>query len=203
MTSLTEAPTTMAHTPDPNSRELGLEIDRLLKKLPDGGRLPTGGVEVIVEGPSAPRPAPRRSAAVAAAAASVAAAAAAPANATSSSYERDAAAARRRTPAKGPPTWKVQLSVWWRVALAACLGIAVTQWPYLHDCGQWLYAFVAVVGTVQLAGAWASIWAWRLRIAAAHIIALGIVFWGIVLAAEVILPRIGYAASAAGWACGG
>jgi hypothetical protein len=35
----------------------------------------------------------------------------------------------------------------------------------------------------------------------AHILALVILFWGIVLAAEQVLARIGYAAERASWRC--
>ncbi len=42
---------------------------------------------------------------------------------------------------------------------------------------------------------------WKLRNAAAHILSLILFFWGIVLAAEQVLPRIGYAAERASWRC--
>jgi hypothetical protein len=42
---------------------------------------------------------------------------------------------------------------------------------------------------------------WKQRSAAAHVLALLIVLWGIALAAERVLPRTGYAAARASWGC--
>ena len=58
-----------------------------------------------------------------------------------------------------------------------------------------------LVLAVLLTGCWASWNAWRFRVASAHVTALIVVFWGIVLAAEQLLPRIGYAAVDAVWSC--
>jgi hypothetical protein len=54
---------------------------------------------------------------------------------------------------------------------------------------------------VMVTGAWVAVASWRLRSEVAHILALLIVLWGIVLAAEQVLPRIGYAAERASWHC--
>jgi hypothetical protein len=40
-----------------------------------------------------------------------------------------------------------------------------------------------------------------MRGGAPHVLSLILVFWGIVLAAEQVLPRIGYAAERATWRC--
>jgi hypothetical protein len=53
-----------------------------------------------------------------------------------------------------------------------------------------------------LVAAWAAIAAWKLRVPAAHVLGLAVGFWGIVLAAEQVLPRVGYAAEVATWRCG-
>jgi hypothetical protein len=53
---------------------------------------------------------------------------------------------------------------------------------------------------VLLTGAWIAFASWKLRSGFVHILSL-ILIWGIVLAAEQLLPRIGYAADRASWAC--
>ncbi len=92
---------------------------------------------------------------------------------------------------------------WLRLALAAGLGVGVAFWPYARSCGWGLSFYLFVVFAVIIAGAWASVEAWRMRIASAHVVALVVAYWGIVLAAEQILPRIEYAAESAAWVCGG
>ena len=92
---------------------------------------------------------------------------------------------------------------WWgRVFGAVVLATAVMSWPYSHACGWRLDIYLAVVSAVLLSGAWASWAAWRAQSAAAHVIGLVVFYWGIVLAAEQVLPRIGYAAAEAVWRCG-
>ena len=59
-----------------------------------------------------------------------------------------------------------------------------------------------MIAAVLVSGGWASITAWRSHVALAHLSALIVFFWGIVLAAEQVLPRIGYAAIEASWMCG-
>lgn len=93
------------------------------------------------------------------------------------------------------------LGTWLRTAAATGLGAAVLYWPYAHDCGWLLHLYLGVIGAVLVSGAWASVTAWRARVPAAHVLDLIVVFWGIVLAAEALLPRIGYAAIDAAWRC--
>lgn len=102
--------------------------------------------------------------------------------------------ARRTEP---PEPW----GVWARLAGAAVLGMALTQWPYRSECGWPLYGYVAAVGVVLLASGWTAVAAWQLRMGAAHALALIAGFWGVVLAAEQILPRVGYAAETRYWRC--
>ena len=95
----------------------------------------------------------------------------------------------------------VNAGAWIVTALAAAVGAAFSQWPYAYACGWSLYTYLGVVGVILVSGAWAAMWAWRARSASAHVVALGVMFWGTVLAAEQILPRIGYAAERAAWSC--
>ena len=106
-------------------------------------------------------------------------------------------------PKEPEPSAQAQsISVWLRVVLAAGLAGAITQWPYAYECGWSLRFYLGAIATILIGGAWASVWAWRLRSASAHAVSLIIVFWGITLAAEQILPRIGYASVTKEWSCG-
>jgi hypothetical protein len=87
------------------------------------------------------------------------------------------------------------------VALGALLGALITQWPYPHGCGLPLAGYFAAVAMVMVAGTWAAAVSWSKRNPAAHVLSLVLVLWGIALVAERVLPRVGYAADRAGWAC--
>jgi hypothetical protein len=87
------------------------------------------------------------------------------------------------------------------LAGAAVLGGALTQWPYPTACGWPLYGYLAAVGALLLAAGWTAVAAWRFRIGPAHALSLVVGFWGVVLAAEQILPRVGYAAETRYWRC--
>lgn len=101
----------------------------------------------------------------------------------------------------GVPSRVHHLALWTRVLLGVALAVAMTQWPYRHDCDLPLLAYLGAVGAVLLAGGWIAFEAWNLRSGPAHVVALILVFWGLVLAAEQALPRVGYAAEAASWRC--
>jgi putative flippase GtrA len=80
-----------------------------------------------------------------------------------------------------------------RLALACALGVAIVFWPYGAGCGLGLAGYLGAVATLIVAGAWSSIWTWKHRAARAHTMSLLLLAWGVVLAAAVVLPRIGYA----------
>lgn len=102
---------------------------------------------------------------------------------------------------RGAPTAGDKLGVWLRVGLAVVAGAVMTQWPYAHACGLSLYLYLAAVAAVIVAGGWGSVSSWKLRMGVAHVTSLMVIFWGVVLAAQQVLPRIGYAAAAATWRC--
>jgi hypothetical protein len=77
----------------------------------------------------------------------------------------------------------------------------MTQWPYGHACGVGLWLYLGAVGTVGLAGVWGLVSSWRYRMPVAHVLSLLVLIWGGVLAAAVVLPRIGYARETAAWLC--
>jgi len=93
------------------------------------------------------------------------------------------------------------VALWARLALGGGLGGLMTQWPYPHGCGWPLLGYAGAVATVLLAGGWIALASWKLRSGAAHVLALILFFWGIVLAGEQVLPRVGYAAERASWRC--
>lgn len=93
------------------------------------------------------------------------------------------------------------LALWARVLLGIALGGLMTQWPYTYGCGRSLFVYLGAVATVMLAASWIAFASWKLRSAPAHILSLILFYWGIVLAAEQVLPRIGYAAEPASWRC--
>jgi len=104
-------------------------------------------------------------------------------------------------PSPRAPTRRDQVALWARVLLGVTFGGLMTQWPYPYGCGPSLYAYLGAVATVMLAAAWIAFASWKLRSALAHILSLILFYWGLVLAAEHALPRIGYAAEDASWRC--
>jgi hypothetical protein len=81
--------------------------------------------------------------------------------------------------------------MWIKVGLGLVLAAGVTAWPYSHVCGINLFSYFAAAGTVVIAGMWAGLASWRRRAGFAHVLALGVVMWGLGLVATVVLPRVG------------
>ena len=98
-------------------------------------------------------------------------------------------------------TGRDRLGTWLKAGLGVAAGVLMTQWPYAHTCGLGLYLYLGAALAVTVAGGWASVSSWKHRMAVPHVLSLGVVMWGLVLAAAQILPRIGYAAAAASWRC--
>jgi hypothetical protein len=90
---------------------------------------------------------------------------------------------------------------WMRVMLGLALAVGMAVWPYSHVCGGKLFFYLGGVGTLTVAGVWSAIASWERRLAVAHVLSLAILVWGLVLAAGVVLPRVGYAKSDAIWFC--
>jgi hypothetical protein len=112
------------------------------------------------------------------------------------------------TPARGagPPALPAPargsvLSVWTRVLLGVVLAGAMTQWPYGKQCGTPLFLYTGASAVVGLAGFWAAASSWRRRMGLAHVVALLVTLWGLILVAAIVLPRIGYARAEATWLC--
>lgn len=112
---------------------------------------------------------------------------------------------RPRSPGVAPsiatPSRGDLVALWARVLLGAALGGLMTQWPYPYGCGLPLLGYLGAILTVLLTGSWIALASWKLRSGVTHILSLILFFWGMVLAAEQLLPRIGYAADRASWRC--
>ena len=125
----------------------------------------------------------------------------------------DKAMARGPAPAAGAPVAtkgsaapaavpkRAAVATWLRVLLGLTLAGAMTQWPYAHQCGIELYFYLAAAFTVIVAGVWSGISSWYRRLGWAHTLSLLVVLWGIFLASQQILPRVGYAKHLAYWVC--
>jgi len=64
-------------------------------------------------------------------------------------------------------------------------------WPYPKDGMWWLLFYLFADALVVIAGIWSAQLTWRTRLGVAHTVALCVVLWGITLAAEDTLPRMG------------
>jgi hypothetical protein len=97
-----------------------------------------------------------------------------------------------------PREW---LGAWTRVLLGLAVGVMMVGWPYLHTCGLSLSGYLGAVLTVIVTGMWAAVYAWRHRVALAHVVALIVVLYGFALVLAEALPRSGYAMQRATWQC--
>ena len=105
------------------------------------------------------------------------------------------------TPRVGRASDNGRLGTWARIAIGCVVAGAMTQWPYAHACGFELGLYLAAVGMVIVAGAWAGSFAWKNRLVLAHIVSQGLLVWGFVLGAGQVLPRVGYDMEQATWGC--
>lgn len=103
--------------------------------------------------------------------------------------------------APDPSTRRDRVVLWSEVVLGLALGAAMTQWPYGHACDLSLAGYLGAVAVVILAAGWVALASWRLHSGAAQILSLALLFWGMLLAAAQLLPRVGYAAERASWSC--
>ncbi len=94
-----------------------------------------------------------------------------------------------------------RLGTWLRVGLGLVLAAGITTWPYSHGCGVRLIFYLIAVGTLVVTGVWSGLSSWKRRLGLAHLVSLGLVAWGLALAARSVLPRMGYAKTDATWLC--
>jgi hypothetical protein len=100
-----------------------------------------------------------------------------------------------------PAAAGARVTTWIRVGLGLMLGVGMLVWPYSHVCGLKLMFYMIGAGTVIVAGVWTGVSSWKRRMGLAHLLSLCLVIWGLVLAAGVVLPRVGYTNHAAIWFC--
>ena len=98
--------------------------------------------------------------------------------------------------------WKEEYSVWARFAIVTTLATAILGWPYGRSCGFGLALYLAATTMIMVGGVWVVACTWILRMARTHVLAVLITLWGAALVTAQVLPRVGYAASAATWLCG-
>jgi hypothetical protein len=101
----------------------------------------------------------------------------------------------------GPPPQRPPLVSWLWTLLGFVAGAAVPFWAYPRACGWGLMLYGVVVAAVLLVALRAVRVTWRDRVGAAHVVALLVLGWDLALGAEIVLPRVGYAAASAGWRC--
>jgi hypothetical protein len=104
-------------------------------------------------------------------------------------------------PSAAPGSRGPLIALWALTLLGIGLGGSMTQWPYSHECDLPLLGYLGAVVVVLLTGAWIAFDSWKLHSGMVHILSLILFFWGIVLAAEQLLPRLGYAEDRAAWRC--
>lgn len=80
-----------------------------------------------------------------------------------------------------------------RLVLAVALGVAMLFWPYSARCGIGLFGYLFATIVVIVSGGWSAIWTWRHRSAQGHVLSLLLILWGLILGAQEVLPRVGYA----------
>ena len=97
------------------------------------------------------------------------------------------------------------IGVFTRLVLSVLLAVGIVFWPYVSRCGIGLAAYLGAVGVVIASGVWSAIWTFRHRAGRAHALSLLLILWGLLLAAQEILPRTGYAVPTpqhpATWSC--
>jgi hypothetical protein len=87
------------------------------------------------------------------------------------------------------------------VGLGVALSAAMPYWPYVNACSWGLGMYLSVVLLLLVTAVWAAKLTWDARLGRSHMVAVGVVCWGLALVAATLLPRIGYAAAPAVWFC--
>jgi hypothetical protein len=88
-----------------------------------------------------------------------------------------------------------------RLTLSVALGVGVLFWPYANRCGLGLAGYLFVVLAVAISGVWSAVWTWRHQAGRAHVLSILLIVWGLILGAQEILPRVGYAQKTLPWSC--
>jgi hypothetical protein len=100
-----------------------------------------------------------------------------------------------------PPRRRERAATWVWVMLAAALAVVLVLWPRANDCGLGLLYYLAGIAALLITGLFGARASWRRHQGLAHTLALLAIGGSLVLAAQEILPRTGYARDAARWTC--
>ena len=100
-----------------------------------------------------------------------------------------------------PARRRERAATWVWVVLATALAVLLVLWPRANDCGLGLLYYLAGVAALLITGLFGARAAWRRRQGLAHTLSLLAIGGSLVLAAQEILPRTGYASEAARWTC--
>ncbi len=92
-------------------------------------------------------------------------------------------------------------ATWLWILLGLALSVVLPLWPYASSCGAGLFGYLAVVAVLLICTLLGARSSWRTRLGRAHALAIAMMIWGLVLAADAVLPRIGYARNSATWMC--
>ena len=88
---------------------------------------------------------------------------------------------------------RVVAATWGRLGLGLLLGVGMLVWPYSHVCGAKLLFYSIGVLTLMVSGVWSAAASWKYRQGFGHLVSILLIFWGLILALGVVLPRTGYA----------
>ena len=88
-----------------------------------------------------------------------------------------------------------------RLGISVALGVGILFWPYATRCGFGLAGYLLAVSAVAASGVWSAVWTWRHRTGKAHALSILVIAWGLLLGAQEVLPRIGYAKQILPWSC--
>lgn len=100
-----------------------------------------------------------------------------------------------------PARKRDRAATWVWVALAGALTALLVLWPRANDCGLGLLYYLAVIAALLFAGLLGARASWRRHQGLAHTLSLLAIGGSLVLGAQEILPRTGYAREAARWTC--
>jgi len=85
------------------------------------------------------------------------------------------------------------------VGLGVSLSIAMPFWPYPRIGLWWMLFYLFAIGLVLVSGVWSAKLTWTTRLAYAHIVALGVVLWGLTLVTEETMRNGYFTAEASGF----
>jgi hypothetical protein len=90
---------------------------------------------------------------------------------------------------------------WFWALLSVLLAVALVVWPFDNTCGVRLIFFLGACLLTLLAGVLGAFTSWAHRQGPAFLLSLLAFLFAGIMAAQEILPRVGYAKEARSWTC--